>query len=129
MAAAVDTNVLIRFLTGDDPAQAAIAAERISRGFLLLPTVLVEMEWVLRASYDWPREQIEAAFRDIVDLPEAIGVPVGMDWVLDRFSAGADFSDMMHLAMAGDADAFLTFDRQIEKRVGDSSPVAVITLI
>lgn len=129
MAAAIDTNVLVRFLTGDDPVQATTAAEQLSQGFLILPTVLVETEWVLRAGYDWPRERIEAAFRDVVDLPEAIGVPAGMDWVLDRFSAGADFADMMHLSMAGDADAFLTFDRQIEKRVGDSAPVAVITLI
>lgn len=128
MAAAIDTNVLIRFLTGDDPAQAILAAERISQGFVLLPTVAVETEWVLRASYDWPREKIEAAFRDIIDLPEAIGFPAGIYWVLDRFAAGADFADMMHLSMAGEADAFLTFDRRIEKLAGDSPPVAVITL-
>ncbi|MEC3911740.1 type II toxin-antitoxin system VapC family toxin [Sphingobium sp. CR2-8] len=128
MAAALDTNVLIRFLTGDDLAQAAIAAERIARGFVLLPTVLVETEWVLRASYGWPREQIRAAFRDVIDLPTALAIPVGMDWVLDRFGAGADFADMMHLSMAGEADAFVTFDRRIERVVGDVPPVAVITL-
>lgn len=128
MAAAIDTNMLVRLLTGDDPAQAVIAAKRISRGFVLLPTVAVETEWVLRASYHWPREQIAAALRDVVELPEAIGLPVGMNWVLDRFEAGAGFADMMHLAMAGEAAAFLTFDRRIEKLVGDSSPVAVITL-
>ena len=41
MAAAIDTNVLVRFLTGDDLAQAAVAADRISLGFVLLPTVAV----------------------------------------------------------------------------------------
>ncbi|HUD92055.1 type II toxin-antitoxin system VapC family toxin [Sphingobium sp.] len=128
MAVAIDSNVLVRFLTGDDPAQAAVAAERISRGFVLLPTVAVETEWVLRSSYDWPRERIEAAFRDVIDLSEAIGFPVGLYWVLDRFAAGADFADMMHLSMAGEAEAFLTFDRRIEKLAGDSPPVAVITL-
>lgn len=128
MVAAIDTNILVRFLVGDDLAQAAIAAERISQGFVLLPTVLVEAEWVLRASYDWPRARIEAAFRDVIDLPEAMSIPASMDWVLDRFSAGADFADMMHISMAGDADAFLTFDRRIGKMVGDLSPVAVITL-
>lgn len=128
MAAAIDTNVLVRFLTGDDPAQAIVAADRISRGFVLLPAVAIETEWVLRASYDWPREQIAIAFRDVIDLPEVIGLPAGMNWVLDRFEAGADFADMMHLSMAGEADAFLTFDRRIEKLAGDSPPVAVITL-
>lgn len=127
--AAIDTNVLVRFLTGDDLPQAAVAAERISLGFLLLPTVLVETEWVLRASYGWPRDRIGAAFWDVIDLPEAVGVPGGMDWVLDRFANGADFADMMHLSMAAEADMFLTFDQRIEKVVGDSPPVAVITLI
>lgn len=129
MAAAIDTNVLVRFLTGDDLSQAAVAADRISQGFVLLPTVMIETEWMLRASYDWPRARIAAAFSDVIDLPEAIGIPVGTHWVLDRFAAGADFADMMHLSMAGDADAFLTFDRRIERLVGDSPPVAVITLI
>ncbi|WP_311270074.1 type II toxin-antitoxin system VapC family toxin [Sphingobium sp. WCS2017Hpa-17] len=129
MAAAVDTSILVRFLTGDDLTQAALAAERISHGFVLLPTVAMETEWVLRASYDWSRERIEAAFRDVIDLPEAIGFPPAMHWVLDRFAAGADFADMMHLSMAGETDAFLTFDRRIEKLAGDSPPVAVITLV
>ena len=129
MTAAIDTNVLVRFLTGDDRAQAAVAADWISQGFLLLPTVLVETEWVLRARYGWPRDRIGAAFRDVIDLPEALGVPAGMDWVLDRFAAGTDFADMMHLSMAADADIFLTFDQRIERVVGDSPPVAVITLI
>jgi hypothetical protein len=35
----------------------------------------------------------------------------------------------MHLSMAADADIFLTFDRRIEQSVGDSPPVAVMTLI
>ena len=119
MAAAIDTNVLVRFLTGDDLAQAAVAADRIRQGFILLPTVLVETEWVLRASYGWPRERIAAALLDVIDLPEA---------VLDRFAAGADFAEMMHVSMAAEADLFLTFDRRIERTVGDSPPVAVMTL-
>ncbi|SEQ85895.1 type II toxin-antitoxin system VapC family toxin [Sphingobium sp. YR768] len=129
MAAAIDTNVLVRFLTGDDPKQTMVAVAHISQGFVLLPTVAVEAERVLRASYGWPRERIEAALRDVIDLPEAIGFPSAMHWVLDRFAAGADFADMMHLSLAGETDAFLTFDRRIEKLVGDSPPVAVITLV
>ncbi|MFC3442033.1 type II toxin-antitoxin system VapC family toxin [Sphingobium rhizovicinum] len=129
MAAAIDTNVLVRFLTGDDLAQAELAAAHISQGFVLLPTVAIETEWVLRASYNWSRPRIETAFREVIDLPEAIGFPIAMHWVLDRFAAGADFADMMHLSMAGDTDGFLTFDRRMEKLAGVSPPVAVITLI
>ncbi|KFL45812.1 hypothetical protein IL54_1223 [Sphingobium sp. ba1] len=34
----------------------------------------------------------------------------------------------MHVSMAAEADMFLTFDRRIERTVGDSPPVAVMTL-
>lgn len=128
MIVTIDTNVLVRLLTGDDPAQAAVAAERIRHGFVLLSTVMVETEWVLRASYGWPRDRICAAFRDVIDLPEAAGIPVGIGWVLERFAAGADFADMMHMSLAIEAEAFLTFDQRIERVVGDSAPVAVITV-
>ena len=128
MTAAIDTNILVRFLTGDDLRQADIATDHIRQGFILLPTVAMETEWVLRASYDWPREQIAAAFRNIIDMPEAIDVPVNILWVLERFAAGADFADMMHIAAAGQADKFVTFDQRIDRSVGNSSPVAVMTL-
>lgn len=96
--------------------------------FIFLATVAMETEWILRARYGWPRGQIEAAFRDIIDLPEAVAIPAGMQWALDRFAAGADFADMMHLSQAGCLGAFLTFDRRITPMVGDSASVAVITL-
>ncbi len=49
---AVDTNVVVRFLTGDEPAQAARARAIFQRETVFLgKTVLVETEWVLRSLY------------------------------------------------------------------------------
>ena len=46
---AVDTNVVVRFLTGDEPAQAERARSIFEReAVLLLKTVMLETEWVLR---------------------------------------------------------------------------------
>ena len=54
----LDTNVLVRFLTEDDPAQATRAAALIAtftaRGdrCFIDPVVLCELSWVLRGAYD-----------------------------------------------------------------------------
>ena len=50
---AVDTNVLVRLLTGDDPAQTQRSVELFAQESILIPkTVLLETEWVLRYSYE-----------------------------------------------------------------------------
>jgi predicted nucleic-acid-binding protein len=59
---AVDTNVVVRFLTNDEPRQARRAANLFHREEVLLPrTVLLECEWVLRHAYGIGREVIAEA--------------------------------------------------------------------
>jgi len=54
---AVDTNVVVRFLTRDDHVQAARARLIFDREtVLLLKSVLLEAEWVLRSVYHFPPE-------------------------------------------------------------------------
>ena len=49
---ALDTNILVRVLTRDDPAQADLAAELMkSSDLFICKTVLLELEWVLRFAY------------------------------------------------------------------------------
>ena len=51
---AIDTNVIVRFLTADDLAQAAVARRAIEAGDIFIPTtVLLETEWVLRSGYSF----------------------------------------------------------------------------
>lgn len=59
---AVDTNVLVRAIVGDDPVQGAAARRWMTahqaRGILVDHIVLVELVWVLRARYRQPRAEI-----------------------------------------------------------------------
>jgi predicted nucleic-acid-binding protein len=49
---AVDTNVLVRLVTGDDPKQAAAAEKFVSAGAWVSHLVLAETMWVLATVYD-----------------------------------------------------------------------------
>ena len=60
--AAVDTNVLVRLLVADDPAQTrrALAYLEARRPLWVSTVVLVETVWVLTAVYGWSKAQILA---------------------------------------------------------------------
>lgn len=113
----VDTNIIVRYLTGDDPAQAAEARSVIGQKPVFVPrTVLLEAEWVLRGVYELPPEQIIPALRAFAGLPgvlveDAVLVVKAMDWA----EAGMDFADAMHLAAATGCESFLTFDRRFAR--------------
>jgi predicted nucleic-acid-binding protein len=49
---AVDTNVLVRLVTGDDPKQAGAAEKFVSAGAWVSHLVLAETIWVLATVYD-----------------------------------------------------------------------------
>ena len=67
----VDTNVLVRLLTNDDPAQARRAARIMEKEDIFIPkTVLLETEWVLRHAYKIERSNILTAFRTLLGLPK-----------------------------------------------------------
>ena len=53
---ALVTNVVVRLLTNDDPAQASRAATLLAREQVLIPlSVVLETEWVLRSVYGLER--------------------------------------------------------------------------
>ena len=124
----VDTNVLVRALTRDDPAQTPVAVAILAEGALILPTVVQETVWVLGRSYGWTRELIAAALRGLATTPcLTFESRAAFDWALDRFADGADFADMLHLALSGGASSFATFDQRIARHA-DASVVHVETL-
>jgi predicted nucleic acid-binding protein len=71
VTAFVDTNVLVRHLTGDPPAQ-AIRATRYLQGSdeLLLPDlILAEVAYVLESFYETPRAQVAETLRAVLAFP------------------------------------------------------------
>ena len=71
MTAFVDTNVLLRHLTGDPPAQAARATRYLQDADeLLLPDlILAEVAYVLESFYETPRTQVATTLRSVLAFP------------------------------------------------------------
>jgi predicted nucleic-acid-binding protein len=113
---AVDTNIVIRYLTADDPAQARRARNLVDgNSVFLATTVVLESEWVLR-SYRLTREQILAQLRYFISLPTVtVENPVRVATALAWAEAGMDLADAVHLAAAEDCEAFITFDQPLVK--------------
>jgi len=116
---AVDTNVLVRVITNDDPDQASLAASSLNRHnqVFISKTVLLEVEWVLRHAYKLDRSAILGTLREVLDRPnveleDAKAIRHAFDW----YQQGMDFADALHLASAGDERTFLTFDRDLLKK-------------
>ena len=71
MTAFVDTNVLIRHLTGDPPEIASRATRYLAAADeLLLPDlILAEVAYVLESFYDTPRAQVATTLRAVLAFP------------------------------------------------------------
>lgn len=112
---AIDTNVLVRFLTGDDPDQAALARSVIERGPVYVSsTVLLETAWVLRSVYSVAPGDIAAALRRFGGLANAVlDEPARIAQALDWVDQGLDVADALHLAKAVQCEALLTFDTRL----------------
>ncbi len=120
---AVDTNVVVRFLTGDDPAQASRAKAVIDAGDVFVATtVLLETEWVLRSVYGFAREDVARALGALAGLPGvSVESPVLLGEALQRTVSGMDFADALHLGAAERCEAMLTFDRRFIEAARDAA--------
>jgi len=111
---ALDTNVLVRVLTDDDPAQVRAARNLLStdESFLVPITVLLETGWVLEALYGLAPGVVANGLRRFLGLPNVeVRYPAGVAEALQWYEEGLDFADAVHLARSQDADLFATFDR------------------
>jgi predicted nucleic-acid-binding protein len=128
--AALDTNVVVRLIVGDDKKQARAADQLVaSEPCTISASVLMECEWVLRGSYKLDAAMIAASFRDLLALQnmEALD-PVLTQHALNGYEAGLDFADALHAAQRRDGDRFATFDRQLAQRSSKAGVLAVLLL-
>jgi predicted nucleic acid-binding protein len=114
---AIDTNLIVRYLTGDHPRQSAKARAVIDGNDVFVSTtVVLETEWVLRSVYDYDSARVCAALRAFAGLPRvSLEDPALVATALDRTAQGLDFADALHLGRAEDCDAFVTFDQRLIK--------------
>jgi predicted nucleic-acid-binding protein len=117
---AVDTNVLVRLLSRDDPEQTKSAEAFVAPGGWVSHIVLVETVWVLDSVYELSAAQIAVAIdmllnhRDLV-LQDAEVVGVALSHYRKKPKLG--FSDYMVLEVARKAGHLPlgTFDRGLSK--------------
>lgn len=123
----VDTNIIVRLLTGDDPGQAEKARSIIKRPDVFLPeTVMLETEWVLRHAYRFESAAIHDAFSKLCGLPNIIlPNPHRMLTALQWYADGMDFADALHLAASQGCQAFFSFDRTLVRKAAGHGPCKV----
>ena len=121
---AVDTNVLVRYLVGDDAEQANAARELLERltpehpGFICREAA-IEVVWVLERAYGFTRVQIADVLVELI-ATDSIVVEAADDMARVVFAyrqGGVGFADRMILAAAEREGAapLYTFDRQFAR--------------
>jgi len=123
----LDTNVLVRYIMQDDPAQSALATRLVesfaveSPGFVPLVSI-VELGWVLSSAYRLDREQVARAFEALLRSKEIHVDRAETVWKALRLyqSGNADLADclIVRLAAAAGCERTMTFDRAAAKGCG-----------
>lgn len=127
----LDTNLLVRVVTNDDPVQARRAARLMREGRLWLSkTVLLETEWVLRHAYGYSAAQLNGVLGKLIrlerlEVEDADAVEVAVEW----HAGGLDFADALHLASSRKASRFATFDRGLAKAAARCRSAPTVRLV
>jgi len=119
---AVDTNVQVRAVVRDDPAQAE-AADKVLKGASLIAVAvpcLCEFVWVLRQVYGFSAADIGAAVRALLDTGNVVMNRPAVEAGLAFLDAGGDFADgaIAYEGMWLGGETFVSFDRKAVGSVG-----------
>ena len=113
---AVDTNVLTRYLIGDDAKQLRAARLLIDGGVIVPQTVLLETAWVLESAYGLSTKEVADLLRALFRVTTVSVVdPPQVKEALRLYEAGLDFADAMH-TVTSPVDQLRTFDKNFVKR-------------
>ena len=120
---AVDTNVLVRMITRDDPRQAARSDAFVATGAWVSMLALTEAAWVLTSVYDMSPAQLATSVRMLLDHQQlTLQDPELIESALETFTAKPTigFSDALLLELARRAGHLPlgTFDRNVSRLDG-----------
>ena len=121
---AIDTNIVVRFVTRDDPDQFARARALLASTVCYMPdTVVLETGWVLESIYGFSRDEVVRGLTaflglDNVRVQDAERLQQTLGW----YAEGMDFADALHLAHCDHLERLKTFDQHfITRAAGRSS--------
>ncbi len=119
---ALDTNILVRFLTNDDTTQAQKVyqlfkeAEAKKECFFVPLLVVLELLWVLNAVYDIPRNEIVETINELIYLPvlKFESASVLQMFIKNAANTSQDLSDILIAcaAKSNGCSIVLTFDKK-----------------
>jgi predicted nucleic-acid-binding protein len=119
----LDTNILVRYLTEDDPRQAAAAVKEIEgagrkgKKLVVQPLVLCELAWVLESAYGVGKKELLEVFDRILRTAqfEIPGKDVVWRSLADYRTGKGDFSDHLlgRLNESAGASVTITFDKAL----------------
>jgi len=125
---ALDTNALVRYVVQDDAAQLGAAKRLISRcvaeglSIFVPVTVVLELEWVLRASFGYVKDDVLQVLSSLFSAAElTVESERALEVALQLYREGsADFADCLHIALATQAGEppLWTFDKGAAKVSG-----------
>jgi predicted nucleic-acid-binding protein len=115
---AVDTNVLVRLLTGDEPRQEAAARSLFASGPIwIAKTVLLETGWMLRSLYGFQASAIGDAFTKLLGLKNVYAEDESsVAAALALTARGIELAHAMHLSSRPAGAGFVSFDRSFVQR-------------
>lgn len=120
---AIDTNILVRLITHDDPRQFALAEDFIARGAWVSTLVLAETSWVLGTVYELGHDEIATVVEmmlshEHLSLQDAEVVSAALEQY--RAVPALGFTDCLVLEIARKAGHLPvgTFDKRLSKLKG-----------
>jgi len=125
---ALDTNVLVRYVVQDDTVQLAAAKRLVTRcvaegqSIFVPVTVVLELEWVLRASFEYVKDDVLQVLSNLFSAAElTFEAERALEVALQLYrESSADFADCLHIALATQAgeQPLWTFDKGAAKVIG-----------
>jgi predicted nucleic acid-binding protein len=123
----LDTNVIVRFLTGDHPAHSPRSRKLFARAaagdvtLVVTDLALAETAWVLQSFYSLDRDAIAAALKDLI---ESTGIEVQnkarlLSALRNFAQTNVNFVDAYHAAVAAaESVGIASFDRDFDQFTG-----------
>lgn len=116
MKVTVDTNILVRAVVYDDPAQGSAAAQLLTDADLIAVALpgLCEFVWVLRKVYDFESSETAAAIHALLAVANVEMNRPAVEAGLSVLEAGGDFADGV-IAYEGNwlgGETFVSFDKK-----------------
>lgn len=118
----IDTNILVRFLVGDDEIQARKVytifkeAETDKSELFISLLVIVELIWVLESVYKIERKEIISAINDLLLMPifKIERLAAIQKFIMNARANKYDLSDLLiaHSASDQGCETVLTFDKK-----------------